>query len=153
MSTNWQLIREVMNGVIDACEAVEKLSPDPYAGEYDARSDYQDDVCVGDFLTRFWQYPEGAARDIVRIRSAIEADQKHPPETAKALMNAAVACAEAIGLPEDKLSAEIPDFAAHCGSGGHSVESLLRAIPWIQNGWMLTGITKALQEFRQEQDS
>ena len=153
MSTNWKLVREVMNGVIDACEAVEELNPDLYAGEYDARSEYQDDVCVGDFLTRFWQYPEGAARDIVRIRSAVDADQKHPPEIARALVNAAIACAETIGLPEDKLSMEIPDFAAHCGSGGHSVGNLLRTIPEIQNGWMLIGMTKALAVFRDKQDT
>ena len=153
MSTNWDLVRDVMNGTIDACEAVEDLNPDLYAGEHGARSDYQDDVCVGDFLNRFWQYPEGAARDIVRLRSRIGADHKHPPEIARALINAAIACAEAIGLSEEMLSTEVPDFDAHCGSGGHSVQSLLSAVPQIQNGWMLTGMTKALEEFRQTEDS
>ena len=66
MPTDWALVREVMNGTIDACEAIETLEPDLFAGEYEARSGFQDDVCVGDFLNRFWQYPEGAARDIVR---------------------------------------------------------------------------------------
>ena len=150
MSTNWKLIREVMNGTIDACEAVEKLNPDLFAGEYEARSDFQDDVCVGDFLNRFWQYPEGAARDIVRVRSHVGADQKHPPEIARALVNAAIACAEAIGLSEETLSTEKSDLDAHCGSGGHSVESLLSEIPKIQNGWMLTGITKALEDHRKK---
>ena len=153
MPTNWKLIREVMNNTIDACEAVEKLNPDLFAGEYQARSDYQEDVCVGDFLNRFWQYPEGAALDIVRVRSHLGADQKHPPQTARALVNAAVACAEAIGLSDEALSQELPDFDAHCGSGGHSVQSLLTGIPQIQNGWMLTGITKALDEFRKKQDA
>jgi hypothetical protein len=151
VSTNWELIRKVMNGTIDACEAVEKLNPDLFAGEYEARSDYQDDVCVGDFLNRFWQYPEGAARDIVRLRSHAGADQKHPPETARALVNAAIACAETVGLSEEDLRAEKPDFKAHCGSGGRSVRSLLEGIPKIQNGWMLTGIRRALEEFRRNQ--
>ena len=148
MATNWQLIREVMNGVIDACEAVEKLNPDLFAGEYEARSDYQNDVCVGDFLNRFWQYPEGAARDIVRLRSHLGADQKHPSEVARALVQAATACAETVGLSDAALATEQPNFAAHCGTGGHSVQSLLSGIPKIQNGWMLTGITKALEECR-----
>ncbi len=148
MATNWQLIREVMNGVIDACEAVEELNPDLFAGEYEARSDYQNDVCVGDFLNRFWQYPEGAARDIVRVRSHLGADQKHPSEVARALVQAAIACAETVGLSDAALATEQPDFAAHCGSGGNSVQSLLSGIPKIQNGWMLTGITRALGEFR-----
>jgi|GEM_PF-4975639 len=148
MATNWKLIREVLNGTIDACEAVEKLRPDIMAGEYEARSSYQDDVCVGDFLNRFWQYPEGAARDIIRVRSQLGADQKHLPEIARALVNAAVACAEAIGLPEEATAKQLPEFEAHCGSGGHSVQSLLTGIPKIQKGWMLTGITKALAEHR-----
>lgn len=149
MATNWQLIRTVLNGTIDACEAVEELNPSLFAGEYEARSDYQGDVCVGDFLGRFWQYPEGAARDIVRVRSHLAADQTHPPEIARALVNAAIACSEAIGLSDGELSAELEDFDAHCGSGGNSVKSLLSGIPDIQNGWMLTGIRKALKEFRQ----
>jgi hypothetical protein len=151
MSTNWNLIREVMNGTIDACEAIEQQAPNLWAGEYEARSEYQDDVCVGDFLNRFWQYPEGAARDIVRLRSRLGEDQKTPSEIARALVQAAIACAEAIGLSAESLQQEFPEFAAHCGSGGHSVESLLAAIPQIQNGWMKTGITKALAKFRQEQ--
>ncbi len=148
MATNWKLIREVLNGTIDACEAVENLRPDILAGEYEARSSFQDDVCVGDFLNRFWQYPEGAARDIIRIRTHLGADQKHLPETARALVNAAVACAEVIGLPEEASAQEIPSFTAHCGSGGHSIQGLLIGIPRIQNGWVLTGITKALVEYR-----
>jgi hypothetical protein len=148
MATNWKLIREVLNGTIDACEAVENLHPELTAGEYDARSGYQPDVCVGDFLNRFWQYPEGAARDIIRIRTHLDADQKHLPETARALIHAAIACAEAMGLPDAALRQELPNFTAHCGSGGHCIQSLLTGIPKIQRGWMLTGITKALEEYR-----
>ena len=148
MATDWQLVRTVMNGVIDACEAMERLGADPYAGEYEARSDYQDDVCVGDFLTRFWQYPEGAAGDIVRIRAALRCDQKHPSEMARALVAAATACAEAVGMPEELLGREVEDLEPHCGSAGKSVRSQLEAIPSIQNGWMLTGVTRALEEWR-----
>jgi hypothetical protein len=150
MPTNWKLIREVMNKTIDACEAVDKLNPDLFAGEYEARSDYQDDVCVGDFLNRFWQYPEGAARDIIRIRAYLGMDQKYLPEIARALINSAVACTEIIGVAGETLSHEVTDFDAHCGSGGHSMQSLLTAIPGIQNGWMLTGITEALEDFRKK---
>lgn len=152
MATNWNLLREVMNSTIDACEAVEKSNPDLFAGEYGARSDFQEDVCVGDFLNRFWEYPEGAARDIVKLRSNLGAHQKHPPEIARAFVNTAVACAEAIDLPEKLLTKELADFDPHCVSGGHSVQSLLSGIPKIQNEWMVTGITKALAEFRDQEE-
>lgn len=151
MPTDWKLIREVMSGVIDACEAMEALAPDLYAGEYGARSNYQEDVCVGDFLTRFWQYPEGAARDAIRLRAALGCEAKHPSEFARALLGAAQACAEAIDMPEDLLQREVEGFEPHCGSAGRSVRSQLQAIPWIQNGWMLTGVRKALEKYRAEQ--
>lgn len=150
MATDWQLIRKVLNGTLDACEAVEQLHPDLWAGEYEARSEYQEDVSVGDFLTRFWQYPEGAARDIIRARSRLGADQKYPSEIARALVNAACACAEAIGLSSEDAGRELADFEPHCGSGGRSVEVLLTGIPTIQNGWMRVGIRKALEEFRRK---
>ena len=65
MPTDWNLIREVMNGTIDACQAVEKVGPDVRKGEYEARSDYQSDVNVADFLHRFHDYPHGSQRDII----------------------------------------------------------------------------------------
>lgn len=151
MSTDWQLIRSVMVGVIDACEAMEALQPDLYAGEYEARSDDQNDVCVGDFLTRFWQYPEGAQRDIIRLRHLLGCDQKHPSEVARALVGAAVACAEAVGVPEPLLDREVEGLEPHCDSAGKSIRGQLGAIPVIQNGWMLTGVSKALQQYRSEQ--
>lgn len=151
MSTDWKLLRTVMNGVLDACEAMEALQPNLYAGEYEARSDYQEDVCVGDFLSRFWNYPEGAQRDIIRIRSLLGCDQKQPQEIARALVAAAMACAEAIGVPAEMLDREVADFEPHCGSGGKSVRSQLEAIPWIQNGWMQTGVRRALEKHRAEE--
>ncbi len=148
MATDWQLIRTVMNGVLDACEAMEALAPDLYAGEYEARSDYQDDVCVGDFLNRFWLYPEGAQRDLIRLRAALGCAMDHPPEVARALVAAAMACAEAVGVSADDLDREVEDFRPHCNSAGKSIHSHLEAIPAIQNGWMLTGVSRALAECR-----
>jgi hypothetical protein len=148
MSARWDLIRQVMSRTIDACEAVDELDIDLFAGEYEARSDFQDDVCVGDFLSRFWQYPEGCQRDIIRIRARLGYDQKHLPEIARALIAAACACAEAIGVPDECLEAEAQELEPHCGSAGRSIGSQLRALGDIQNGWMLTGMTRAIEQFR-----
>jgi hypothetical protein len=149
MATNWTLIREAMSGVIDACEALEKLPIDD--PEYwRARSDFQADVDVADFLTRFWQYPEGSARDVVRLRAALGCDAKHPNPLARALVNAAAACAEAVGVPEEKLSTEVEGFEPHCGSAGKSIESQLRAPAGIAAKWMVPGIAKAIEQARKK---
>ena len=145
MATNWALIRESISGMIDACEALEKLPIDDpeYWG---ARSDFQADVDVLDFLTRFWQYPEGCTRDIVRLRASLGCDAKHPNPLARALLNTAAACAEAIGVPEDVMSKEVAEFDPHCGSAGKSIESQLCAPADIAKKWMVPGITRAIRE-------
>jgi len=148
MATHWGLIRETLNGMIDVCEALEK-QPIEDPEFWDARSDFQPDVGVLDFLTRFWQYPEGCARDIIRIRSQFNCDAKHPNPLARALINTAAACAEAIGVPGDTLSKEAPGLEPHCGSAGRSIESQLRAMVSVAKGWMGPGVAKAIAEAKQ----
>ena len=151
-ATDWQLIREVLNATIDACEELETLDLSA-AEKGDHRAglgDYEDGVAVGDFLTRFWQYPEGVQRDIVRIRARLDDnDQKHYSEYARALINTAMACAEAIGLSRDELRREIAGFDPHCPSAGTSVASQLTGIGDIYRKWMVPGITKAVIEYRE----
>ena len=106
-------------------------------------------VSVGDFLTRFWQYPEGAQRDIIRLRNRLgDADQKYVPPCARALLNTTAACVEIIGLEDETLEAEVPAFVSHCGSGGTSIRSQIEGIPNIYQNWMLPEITRALEQHR-----
>ena len=153
MATNWQMIRDTLNATVDACEKLEALSvTDMEKGDPRARvGDYEDGVAVGDFFSRFWQYPEGAQRDIVRIRSQLGAgDLKHNTEFGRALINTATACAEAVGLSETDLSREVADFTPHCPSAGPSVRSQLDGIGKIYRNWMVPSVTKAVTEHRQK---
>ena len=149
MPTDWDLIRATLSSVIDACEALERLPIDDpeYWG---ARSDFQPDVDVLDFLTRFWLYPEGCARDIRRLRSHFGCDAKYPSPLARALVNTAVACAEAIGVPAELMSQEDPDLDPHCGSAGKSIASQVAAPAGIAKGWMVPGISRAIAEAQGE---
>jgi hypothetical protein len=144
VATKWALIRETMNGMIDACEALERL-PIENSEYWGARSEFQSDVDVLDFLTRFWQYPEGCARDIVRLRSHFGCDAKHPNPLARALVNTAVECAEAIGVPQEMMVKEMEQLEPHCGSAGKSIESQVKAPVGIAKGWMVPGIAKAIE--------
>lgn len=151
--TDWKLIRETLNGVIDACEKVEQLHPNISDGEYTAESGKAEDLSVGDLLERFWRYPEGAQRDIIRLRNQMKNDMKYKDQLARAIINTACACAEIIGVSKDDIEKEFKDFDSHCGSGGYSLKSLLQAIPKIQNGWMYNGIKGALEKFRKQRES
>lgn len=143
MATNWQLIRDTLNGMIDACEALEQLPIDD-TEYWGATSNFQPDVNVSDFLGRFWHYPEGCARDIIRIRAHFGCDAKHPNPLARALVNTAMACAEAIGVPEEVMAREMPGLTPHCGSAGTSIASQVKASVGIAKGWMIPGITQAI---------
>ena len=70
---------------------------------------------------------------------------KHLP-FARALVNTAVACAEAIGVPEDVMPKEMTSLEPHCGSAGKSIESQVKAPVGIAKGWMVPGITKAIAQ-------
>lgn len=152
MATDWQMIRETLNATVDACEKLEALDVTATEkGDHRARAgDYEDGVAVGDFFTRFWQYPEGAQRDIVRIRSQLGVgDLKHTTELGRAIIHTAMACAEAIGLSEDDLTREVAGFTPHCPSAGPSVKSQLADIGKIYRNWMVPSVTKAVTEYRQ----
>jgi len=153
MSTNWKLIREVMNETINACEAMdvleitkaEKDNPEIRWG------DFETGVAVGDFLNRFQAYPEGSQRNITHICSKLNIEkQKYNEELAKALLNTAKACVEIIGIPKEDLEKEAADLDPHCGSAGKSIQSQLEGIPKIQNNWMVHEVTIAVTKHREK---
>jgi hypothetical protein len=155
MTTDWQLIREAMNATIDACEALESLEVTAREkGDPEVRwGDYEVGVSVGDFFTRFWQYPEGSQRDIIRRRSKLDiGDQKHLSELARALIYTAAACAEVIGVSEESLDSEVEGFESHCGSAHTSIRSQIEAIGAIYRQWMIPEITHALKTYRNQNE-
>lgn len=150
--TDWQLIRDVMNATIDACEALEALDVTT-AEKWDPEArwgDFETGVSVGDFFDRFWRYPEGAQRDIIRLRHRLElGDQKYLTEFGRALINAAAACAEAIGVQEADLDRRAEDFVPHCGSGAESIRSQLAGIGRIYQTWMVPEVRRAIRAYRE----
>ena len=97
MKTDWQMIRELMNSVIDACEAVENL--DLSADERDTPL-ATSPANVWDAIQSSWIYPENVRYEVIRARHQLENDKHFTPESARALVNAAHVCAEMIGAGE-----------------------------------------------------
>ena len=126
--TDWGLIREVMNGTLDACEKLEDLAPDGSKGEYAVSPESFPQETVGGFLGRFVMYPERTQREILRLRARLGDEQPVLSQLGRSLVYTAMACAETIGLSDEKLKQEFPELKPHCDSAGQSVESHLRAI-------------------------
>jgi hypothetical protein len=94
MTTDWQLIRALMNSVIDACEAVENLN---VTAEERTIPLATNPANVSDAIQSSWIYPENVQYEIIRIRHELGNDKHFTPESARALVNAAKVCAELIG--------------------------------------------------------
>lgn len=152
MATDWQLVREVINATIDACEKLEPLGvTDQEQGDHRARwGNYEDGVSVGDFFGRFWAYPGGAQRDILGLRYKLGIEDRGHPEFGRALVNTARACAEIIGVAPVDLDRKAEGFEPHCGSAGNSMRSQLTGIGKIYRNWMVPEITKAVEKYRKE---
>jgi hypothetical protein len=93
MKTDWNLIRELMNSVIDSCEAIENLELTKEDKNVPLQSAPAN---VWDALQSSWTYPENVQGEIIRARHELHIDKHHTPEAARALVNAAKACAELI---------------------------------------------------------
>jgi hypothetical protein len=93
MKTDWQIIRELMNSVIDSCEAIENLELTNDDKDLPLQSAPAN---VWDALQSTWTYPENVQCEVIRARHELDIDKHYTPEAARALVNAAKACAELI---------------------------------------------------------
>ena len=96
VSTDWSLIRAMMESAINACERLEALGLREGHREAAVLVNGQA-VSVSDILTSAWTYPETLRYRIIRQRHEAGLDQPYVPETARVLVNVAQACAELIG--------------------------------------------------------
>jgi hypothetical protein len=99
MATDWKLIREAMNTVIDSCERLERNG---YAERHrDLTIDVRGQpISVYEFMVSAWTMPESARYEIVRKRHEQANDLPYIPETARVITAMAAACAELIGAGE-----------------------------------------------------
>lgn len=101
MNTDWNLIRDMLNAAVDACERIEAtgFTPADRAATLDVHGQ---PVSVQDFLVSAWTLPENIRHQIIRDRHEAQVDQSYVPETARILTAMAEAAAELIGGAEAK---------------------------------------------------
>ncbi|KAF0864930.1 hypothetical protein RZO07_24780 [Pseudomonas protegens] len=99
MNTDWQQIRDMMNTVIDSCEQIEAAG---YREEYrSAKVQIEEqDYSVHEFLISAWTLPENLRYRIIQERHDQGASVPYVPESARALVAMAQACAELIGAAD-----------------------------------------------------
>jgi len=117
VKTHWDVIREMMNVAITACETIEKTG---YA-EFDRSTTIKiegQQVSVHDLLVSAWTYPENIRYQIIRERHEADANLTYVPETARILLAMSQAAAELVNADEtmpaeEKIQSMISWFTSH----------------------------------------
>ncbi|WP_223568337.1 hypothetical protein [Agrobacterium tumefaciens] len=95
MTTDWNVIRGMMNAAINACE---RLEASGYV-ETDREAIINiggHQISVHDMLVSAWTYPENLRYQIIRERHEMGADLPYVPETARILLAMSQAAAELV---------------------------------------------------------
>lgn len=93
MSTDWQLIRKLMNSTISACETMEALA---LAEKDRDLPTGQGPVTVWDVQESAWLYPENLSRSILCARHAAHDEPTYLPTAGRILVKVAEVCRELV---------------------------------------------------------
>ncbi|MDO3444459.1 hypothetical protein [Agrobacterium sp. V1] len=121
MKTDWNVVRDLMNAAINACERIEASGY--VEADRDAVIDIAgQEVSVQDLLVSAWTYPEKLRYQIIRERHDAGVDLPYVPETARILLAMSQAAAELVNAgdvtpAEEKLRKMIAWFDSHLASG------------------------------------
>jgi hypothetical protein len=137
MTTDWALVRTLMDAAISACEQVDRLG----LKESDRMLPTgTGNVVVWDVMTSAWTYPENVRYDVVRARHRLGEDAAYPPECARVLREAASVCAELVGASRlDEAAAAGGDQAAR-----RSIRALVEGLAVWYRDQMVPQLTRAV---------
>jgi len=140
--TDWNLLRGVMNGAIDACERIEKLDlPEGQLGNSTVVNNRT--VSVWDHLQSAWTWPENSSYMVVRGRHQLAEDKAYTCELTRILLNAARFCSEYIGA--SSIDTKIGNIDPHNPKQEQTLRELAVDLQdWYRNKLML-GIAAANQ--------
>jgi len=125
MATDWKLIRNLMNTVLDCCEDVEKLQIKEE--EWAVTTPIGDqEVSVYDLLQSAWRYPENLKDCLIRARHEMGQDRHFLPDIHRSLVKSCEIAAELIGLekPDTTVSQVDPYRPERKTSAREMVEEL-----------------------------
>lgn len=129
VQTDWQMIRDMMNAAIDACERMEILGYQEADREATIEIAGQR-VTAHDFVVSAWTYPESLRYRIIRARSDIGMElQPQVPEPVRILLAVAEAAGELVGAGaeppmKDEISRMLDWYKTHFIPGLQSVTKM-----------------------------
>ncbi len=141
MTTDWKLIRDVMNSAIDACERLEATGVTELdRGKSTRVGDV--DVTIWEFFQSGWIMPENYSYMAVRARHDLKEDKPYTPELARVLQGTAKFCSELIGAQRlDDLADPVNPFEPNKRRSIRELASHL--VTWYKDEFV-QGVMKAL---------
>lgn len=133
MKTDWNLIRDMMNAAIDACERIEAVGYNE--NDRDVAIDVPGaSVTVHDVLVSAWTYPENIRYRIIRERHEAGMDIPYVPEAARIVAAMAQASVELIGAGDDEPAASDEIRKMIAWFGNHAAPGIERAVEARRRG-------------------
>lgn len=122
MTTDWKLIRNLMNSALDALEAADRHGP--LENKRAATTDVKGvPVNVFSFMQSAWTYPENLKYTLIRARHELQQNKPYTPEVARALFKVAEVCAELVGC--SNTTAKVVGVDPHDPKQAKSIEEMV----------------------------
>lgn len=137
MKTDWDLIRNLLNAAVDACETVEKLGITEEDRSLMYTEGNQDIATVYDFLQSSWTYPESLTDNVIRYRHELKANEPYINELSRTLIKVAELSARTVNA-KDHLTTQLSDNQT-------MKESVEKLISWYRD-YMIPNLTKTIEQ-------
>lgn len=141
--TNWNLIRDLMNTAIDACEAVEKL--EITLDEWDILTELSP-ATVWEVLQSAWTSPEAVQYSIIRARHQLGDDLPYRPAAARTLAAVAQVCSELIDAKD--ITTGLTGINPHHLNEEQSITDTVSQLALWYRKHMIPQLTKAINAKR-----
>lgn len=143
MKTDWELVRKLVNGTIDACEAVDKQGvTEENRGDTFKMDDGNPSATMWDYLQSSYTYPENLTYAVVRARHQLKSDKPYTTESGKALMAVGRLAAELVGAEDT--TTKVQGCDPHRPEIEESLEDMVNRLCGWYSGWMIPGVEKIM---------
>lgn len=145
MKTDWNLIKNVMNAAIDACEAVdrENLAEQERSATTNVAGV---DVSVSDLMQSAWVYPENLSYSVIRTQHKLNCDKHYSSELARVISNVGKLCGELVDAQDT--TSQVTGINPYMPNHSESVEEMVTHLSQWYRHHMVVNVKAAINQTR-----
>lgn len=143
MKTNWDLVRELMNTAIDACEAIDKLGVTENNRQDTFTENGQCSATMWEFLQSSWIAPENITYSVIQARHELGKSKPYTDELGRTLLTVGKLCSELVGLEDTEAK-----VANANNQQPQSVETMIKGLCAWYKSHFIPSAAKIMNEVR-----